>query len=560
MRGQGASLGNQAVQRALRGGEASRTGPAAHEAARAGVSGPPGRLPHLAAIQRSFGPGFDLSGVRAHRGGDAAAASAQLAAQAYTLGDDVAFRGDPSLHTAAHEAAHVVQQRGGVDLPGGIGAAGDRYERQADQVADRVVGGEPAADLLPSAAGAAGSGGVQRYPDDVLDAGVPAQPPPPHSPYYSPTPDEVVDEVRQALAVVGPVAGVGDFPAAFSALDGLPMKDLMTALMSLKQSGDLALLVANFGSAVGFNQARLQVAMTAVMAMNGGAGPFPGDVAALPAALHALSPAEVNDLMSYLADSNAPPTGADQEHMAQEGNQVLGQEQGLDANGFGPSPMMMGGMYGPGFWMPGQIPIGYYIGSAAHLGIAAYYSVSHLGEVVYTNFTAIASILSQLAGTDLAGSGPPGRRPSASRLAGKPDIANMTLHHLYEIKPAGSEAQALAEAEWYQGTFAASGIEMALGPSNDPGVNGVFYDIGWYFIFDSPMPGVVTYRRQAAPPPVPVPETQPSEAFSPARDDTGWHFSLPRLSREQAQAMIMTVTVGAGLIMLAYIGLAILAL
>jgi hypothetical protein len=73
------------------------------------------------------------------------------------------------LHTAAHEAAHVIQQRHGVQLLGGVGEVGDRYERNADAVADRVVAGRSASDLLaPFADGAQARGGpVQR----VADAG-----------------------------------------------------------------------------------------------------------------------------------------------------------------------------------------------------------------------------------------------------------------------------------------------------------------------------------------------------------------------------------------------------
>ena len=67
------------------------------------------------------------------------------------------------LHTAAHEAAHVVQQRGGVQLKGGVGQAGDSYERHADAVADKVVAGESAEALLSEMAGpAGGAGGVQK--------------------------------------------------------------------------------------------------------------------------------------------------------------------------------------------------------------------------------------------------------------------------------------------------------------------------------------------------------------------------------------------------------------
>src|SRR5689334_4760037 len=86
-------------------------------AAQRGVSGAPQVLPHLAQIQPLFGP-HDVSGVQAHVGGAAAEASEQIGAAAYATGSSVAFREAPDLHTAAHEAAHVVQQREGVQLLG----------------------------------------------------------------------------------------------------------------------------------------------------------------------------------------------------------------------------------------------------------------------------------------------------------------------------------------------------------------------------------------------------------------------------------------------------------
>jgi hypothetical protein len=134
-----------------------------HAIAAQGTQGAGSRLPHFEQIQRSFGS-HDISGVQAYTGGDAAAAAGQLGARAYAHGNAVAFAGQPDLHTAAHEAAHVVQQRGGVQLKGGIdGGASDPYEQHADAVADRVVRGESAADLLDHAAGGgSGSLGVQR--------------------------------------------------------------------------------------------------------------------------------------------------------------------------------------------------------------------------------------------------------------------------------------------------------------------------------------------------------------------------------------------------------------
>ena len=122
-------------------------GRAVREAAEYGTSGGGGPLPHLAQIQRSFGR-HGVGHVRAHQGSRAAAAARAIRARAYATGDRVAFAGPPDLRTAAHEAAHVVQQRAGVQLAGSVGRAGDAYERHADAVADLVAGGRSAEALL----------------------------------------------------------------------------------------------------------------------------------------------------------------------------------------------------------------------------------------------------------------------------------------------------------------------------------------------------------------------------------------------------------------------------
>ena len=129
-----------------------------HAAAARGVAGPGGSLPHGSTLQRVFGPRHDLSGVKAHVGGEATAACDDIGANAYATGNQVAFREAPDLHTAAHEAAHVVQQRAGVQMLGGVGASGDAYEQHADQVADLAVRGESAAHLLGDAGPASGGG------------------------------------------------------------------------------------------------------------------------------------------------------------------------------------------------------------------------------------------------------------------------------------------------------------------------------------------------------------------------------------------------------------------
>ncbi|ACY14837.1 eCIS core domain-containing protein [Haliangium ochraceum] len=152
-----------AVQRAATAGAGAQAPDQVRETAARGVSGSGGALPHYERIQAAFGT-HDISGVRAHVGGAAGEASAAIGAEAYATGNRVAFRSQPDLHTAAHEAAHVVQQRAGVSLSGGVGQAGDSYERHADQVADAVVRGESAESLLGAGRGGAAAGqAVQRF-------------------------------------------------------------------------------------------------------------------------------------------------------------------------------------------------------------------------------------------------------------------------------------------------------------------------------------------------------------------------------------------------------------
>jgi hypothetical protein len=141
-------------------GEGGMTGEDVQSAAAQGVSGSGSQLPHLDAIQSSFGS-HDVSGVDSHVGGAAAEAGQSMGAEAYATGNSVAFNNAPDLHTAAHEAAHVVQQRAGVQLKGGVGEEGDVYETNADQVADRVVAGQSAEDLLPGGSAGRGGAGVQ---------------------------------------------------------------------------------------------------------------------------------------------------------------------------------------------------------------------------------------------------------------------------------------------------------------------------------------------------------------------------------------------------------------
>ena len=141
-----------------------------HRAAAEGIGGDGARLPFADRIQSAFGEEHDLSSVRAHVGGEAERASDAMGAGAYTVGEHVAFGRSPDLRLAAHEAAHVVQQRRGLSLDGGVGERGDRFERHADAVADKVVRGESARSLLGDAGGGGASSSVQCGGGDVEKA------------------------------------------------------------------------------------------------------------------------------------------------------------------------------------------------------------------------------------------------------------------------------------------------------------------------------------------------------------------------------------------------------
>jgi hypothetical protein len=152
----GRAGGDATVQRRAAAGADAVTPDGVQAAAERGTSGTATTLPHFDRIQQLFGR-HDVSGVRAYVGGAAAEGARAMGAEAFATGDQVAFRAAPDLHTAAHEAAHVVQQRAGVHLKGGVGEQGDAHERHADAVADAVVRGESSEALLDQYAGGGSS-------------------------------------------------------------------------------------------------------------------------------------------------------------------------------------------------------------------------------------------------------------------------------------------------------------------------------------------------------------------------------------------------------------------
>lgn len=154
-------------------GAADRRSPQASDdpvaVARQGTADAGEPLPQLDRLQQAFGP-HDLSSVRVHRGPAAQQAASALSATAFTHGEHIALSGPASLHTLAHEAAHVVQQRQG-GPPRGLSQPGDASEQAADAVAKQVVDGGSAAALLGKrdgggAAATAAADAVQRMVDE----------------------------------------------------------------------------------------------------------------------------------------------------------------------------------------------------------------------------------------------------------------------------------------------------------------------------------------------------------------------------------------------------------
>jgi hypothetical protein len=92
--------------------------------------------------------GADFSSVRLHTGAAAERSADDVAARAYTAGDNVVLgRGtnldsDAGMHTLAHELTHVVQQRTGRDRSssGTVGLANDPLEHEAEASAHSVMG------------------------------------------------------------------------------------------------------------------------------------------------------------------------------------------------------------------------------------------------------------------------------------------------------------------------------------------------------------------------------------------------------------------------------------
>jgi nucleoid-associated protein YgaU len=129
----------------------------AQRAFRSATSGSASQVPFRAEMERSFGQ--DFSSVRSHAGAEARPGLDALNANAAAQGESIAFASaSPDRALVAHELTHVVQQRqgggGGVQNKGALSDPGDHAEREADDVAQRVVAGERVSVGTSAASGA----------------------------------------------------------------------------------------------------------------------------------------------------------------------------------------------------------------------------------------------------------------------------------------------------------------------------------------------------------------------------------------------------------------------
>jgi hypothetical protein len=527
-----------------------------------GIAGGGGPLPYRDAIQGLFGR-HDVSGIEAHVGGTAETANRAIGAEGYATGHHVAFAAAPTLHTAAHEAAHVVQQRGGVQLKDGVGEASDHYERHADRVADAVVAGRSAEPILDEMAKHGGGGSTRAVQRDTGPGSRSAQ-------QQQAQQSSRVDRLIHLLTATPAVTGPEDYDEAFAFLSGLTMPDLLATMSDVADRGLLPQLIARSGSAAAYGRARLLSALHAVELAR--AAPSSVSNERLHQAgveLDQIPHDQQLQVLEYLLHhGGAGVTGAS----LLEGVLAMRAEQPSNAStasgggthghsaagrgdvgpaGAGPAGAApAAGITGPpapvepGPWAPpGDEPIPLYIGNQAHKRIAEGYRVAHARNDVRLNSFPISSLLQLL--IDLGHKANAGAL-NDTELGRVPDIANLTRLHLYEIKPVAAQALGAAKAALCVGIFSRAGIAMTLGPTVEPGTSGGIPAPGGVYMFWSPEPGVIVYQyRKGRLVPVPVPEPEPVKVRR-------WRFELQPMTRQQQQA-VATLTVGGALLLMAMI-------
>jgi hypothetical protein len=139
------------------------TGANSQEVAASGFTGSTMALPYRAEMEQGFGVSF--SNVQVYGGGAAADAASQLNAEAYTVGQQVAFKDtNPAPAIVAHELAHTLQQGdAGPVQTWAEGAEGDAFEAEANDAAATVLAGGTASVSLRTGPTISKWGGSDHY-------------------------------------------------------------------------------------------------------------------------------------------------------------------------------------------------------------------------------------------------------------------------------------------------------------------------------------------------------------------------------------------------------------
>jgi hypothetical protein len=473
---------------------------------------------------------YDFGRVRLHDDRKAAHAANALYARAYTFGNDIVFgAGEYAPETTrgrrllAHELTHVVQQ--------GAEAASSPH-------VSRVAGTDP-----PTAA----EGRQAAPPLSISRASNPML-------AFDTSEADAIAGVEAKLTETNPIAGIGDPSGALVILAGvsddqalLNVLEYMEASYKLDQLRSVDPWYAAQALGITADDVRR---LTGAMQTVHFAHAQPGSV----------YQSEIDDYVHLVGNFTETrrtlfvrhileTRGVDKDMVTEtlEGVSALDE---LQAQGAVPDPSVQAtGAVQPAPWNPpGGQPIPYYIGSEAHVAIAAHYRSEHTGDQVFTNFSPISTILSawEAMGNPVTG------KTRASSLALKPDIANLSRTHLYEIKPTLSAGLAVAEAKMYQGIFTRAGVPMTLGPTTEPGTAGVVPAPAGVYVFESPLAGAITYQyRRAKVVPVPVPQRQTQPATSRFKLPT---FELRPLTdaelRQLGLNIAIAATIGLGLILI----------
>lgn len=133
---------------------------------------------------------------------------------------------------------------------------------------------------------------------------------------------------------------------------------------------------------------------------------------------------------------------------------------------------------------------GRWIGTQIHQGICNYYQSQHPSEAAANDIACdweIATIFRRYLVNV--------RQLPMAGLYTRPDIVNIRLGEIYEIKPLSLWFTAKPQLLGYIGIFHGGGVSLMPGPSNDPGVSGIVAAPAGYVVFVSPEPGVIIYRK-----------------------------------------------------------------